>query len=88
MARVSSTGLLAVFRAGGSEEKSEVQAIDKCPLCVQGNYCIVSGVWNPLLDAGGDEKKSFFRNLENFVVAKTGVEPRCWHEPDYTWQEE
>lgn len=51
----------------------------------EGNYCIVSGAWNPILDAGGD--KSFFRRLERLVHAKTGVEPRCWHEPDYSWQE-
>lgn len=52
----------------------------------EGNYCIVSGVWNPILDAGGSPD-GFFRRLERFVAARTGVEPRCWHEPDYSWQE-
>jgi hypothetical protein len=44
------------------------------------NYCIVSGMWNPILDGTG-----FFRWMEDAVLARTGVEPRCWHEPDYTW---
>jgi len=76
--KLQDAGILVSRKAHGAHHKAPFE----------GNYCIVSGVWNPLLDAGGDEKKSFFRNLENFVVAKTGVEPRCWHEPDYTWQEE
>ena len=37
----------------------------------EGNYCIVSGFWNPILDAGGSDA-SFFRQLERFVLAKTG----------------
>jgi hypothetical protein len=69
-------------------QKQEVGGSGHFLVCAQGNYCIVSGVWNPLLDAGGDEQKSFFRNLEKFVLERTGVEPRCWHEPDYVWQEE
>lgn len=40
----------------------------------EGNYCIVSGVWNPILDAGGSDG-SFFRRLERFVLAKTGATP-------------
>ncbi|BDA48150.1 probable transmembrane protein 189 [Coccomyxa sp. Obi] len=52
----------------------------------EGNYCIVSGFWNPILDAGGSPD-GFFRRLERFVAARTGVEPRCWYEPDYSWQE-
>ena len=45
-----------------------------------GNYAIVSGMWNPILDAGGDH--SFFRRLETVVAGWTGVEPRCWHDPE------
>lgn len=37
----------------------------------EGNYCIVSGLWNPLLDNTG-----FFRKLEDLVHATTKVEPR------------
>ncbi len=40
----------------------------------EGNYCIVSGFWNPILDAGGSDA-SFFRKLERFVLAKTGEAP-------------
>lgn len=47
----------------------------------EGNYCIVSGFWNPILDAGGSPD-GFFRRLERFVADRTGVEPRCWYEPD------
>lgn len=59
-------------RAHGSHHKAPFE----------GNYCIVSGVWNDLLD-----NTRFFRILEDFIYARTGVEPRCWHEPKYSWQE-
>mmetsp|Transcript_257 Transcript_257/g.508 ORF Transcript_257/g.508 Transcript_257/m.508 type:complete len:329 (+) Transcript_257:153-1139(+) len=48
----------------------------------EGNYCIVSGVWNPILDRG------FFRWLERRVADATGAEPRCWHEPQRGWAPE
>jgi ubiquitin-conjugating enzyme E2 variant len=76
--KLQDAGILVSRKAHGAHHKAPFE----------GNYCIVSGVWNPLLDAGGDEQKSFFRRLEHFVKARTGVEPRCWHEPDYSWQEE
>lgn len=38
-----------------------------------GNYCIVSGHMNPLLDNIG-----FFRGLENIVYKATGNKARCW----------
>lgn len=44
------------------------------------NYCIVSGLWNPILD-----QSNFFRWAETVVYERTGVEARCWSEPDYTW---
>ena len=45
----------------------------------EGNYCIVSGFWNPILDAGGADT-SFFRGLERFVLARTGTkcQPDIW----------
>ncbi len=49
----------------------------------EGNYCIVSGWWNRPLDGSG-----FLRWLENAVLALTGVEPRCWHAPEYEIEEE
>ena len=61
----------------------------------EGNYAIVSGMWNPLLDWGacGDDGearsgKGFFRTLEKVALALTGVEPRCWSEPNYEWVDE
>ncbi|PNH07122.1 hypothetical protein TSOC_006450 [Tetrabaena socialis] len=48
----------------------------------EGNYCIVSGLWNPLLDS-----TAFFRKMEALIHDSTGVEPRCWHEPEYEWRE-
>lgn len=49
----------------------------------EGNYSIVSGWWNPLLD-----NTQFFRWLEHRVVDATGVEPRCWYAPDHEWAEQ
>lgn len=39
----------------------------------QGNYCILSGVWNRPLDEGG-----VFRRWEAVIFKTTGVEPICW----------
>ena len=47
--------------------------------------CIVSGIWNPILDAEGADSGAF-RRAERLVHSLTGVEPRCWHEPNYEWQ--
>uniref|UniRef100_A0A0D6QUI5 Lipid desaturase domain-containing protein n=1 Tax=Araucaria cunninghamii TaxID=56994 RepID=A0A0D6QUI5_ARACU len=44
------------------------------------NYCIVSGMWNPLLDG-----TKFFRKLEMFIYYKWGVRPRCWDETAAEW---
>ena len=49
----------------------------------EGNYCIVSGWWNSSLDNSG-----FLRLLEETVKALTGIEPRCWHPPEYEIEEE
>lgn len=38
-----------------------------------GNYCILSGLFNPLLD-----RSRFFRYLEAIVYVVTGAEPNCW----------
>ena len=53
----------------------------------EGNYCIVSGFWNPVLDRNGADD-GFFRHLERIVHRATGAEPRCWHEPQYEWKED
>lgn len=39
------------------------------------NYCIVSGIWNPLLD-----QSEVFYWMERVIYLKTGVKPRSWDE--------
>jgi palmitoyl-[glycerolipid] 3-(E)-desaturase len=39
----------------------------------EGNYCIISGVCNPILDQTG-----FFRRLEHFIFNWNGVESNAW----------
>lgn len=68
-------GLLISRKAHGAHHKAPFE----------GNYCIVSGFWNPILDQDGSED-GFFRRLERVVHTTTGVEPRCWHEPSYEWE--
>lgn len=69
-------GLLISRRAHGAHHKAPFE----------GNYCIVSGLWNEALDQQGSDQ-GFFRKLERFVAARTGVEPRCWYEPKYEIEE-
>lgn len=33
-------------------------------------------------------ENSVYMKLEKWILAKYGVEPRGWYEPDYTWQEQ
>ncbi len=40
------------------------------------NYCIVNGMWNPLLS-----KTDFWRKLENVYHQATGIEPKSWRDP-------
>ncbi|KAK2387244.1 fatty acid desaturase 4, chloroplastic [Trifolium repens] len=47
------------------------------------NYCIVSGVWNEVLD-----KSKFFEAMEMILYFKLGVRPRSWSEPASEWIEE
>ena len=70
-------GLLISRKAHGAHHKAPFE----------GNYCIVSGLWNPILDQGGSDQ-GFFRRFERFVAARTGVEPRCWYEPQYEVEEQ
>ncbi|KAA6416684.1 MAG: low CO2-induced protein [Trebouxia sp. A1-2] len=69
---LQNAGLLISRKAHGAHHKAPFE----------GNYCIVSGLWNEALDQSGSDQ-GFFRKLERFVAAKTGVEPRCWYEPKY-----
>ncbi|KAL5804135.1 hypothetical protein ACOSQ3_030935 [Xanthoceras sorbifolium] len=47
------------------------------------NYCIVSGIWNEILD-----KHKVFEALEMVLFFKLGVRPRSWSEPNSDWIEE
>lgn len=67
-------GLLISRKAHGAHHRAPFE----------GNYCIVSGFWNPILDQGG-HPDNFFRKMERVVAGVTGVEPRCWYEPEYDW---
>ncbi|EFJ49416.1 hypothetical protein VOLCADRAFT_89823 [Volvox carteri f. nagariensis] len=66
------SGLLIGRRMHGAHHKAPFE----------GNYCIVSGWWNPLLDSSG-----FFRALEKLIHDRTGVAPRCWEDPLEEWKE-
>ncbi|KAI5066645.1 hypothetical protein GOP47_0019269, partial [Adiantum capillus-veneris] len=44
------------------------------------NYCIVSGLWNPLLDS-----TNFFAKLEKFIFSTWHVRPRSWAETSADW---
>ncbi|GJV94467.1 fatty acid desaturase 4, chloroplastic-like protein [Tanacetum coccineum] len=46
------------------------------------NYCIVSGVWNKLLD-----ENKVFEALEMVIFFKFGLRPRSWSEPNSDWTE-
>ena len=73
---LQSAGLLISRKAHGAHHKAPFQ----------GNYCIVSGIWNSALDQDGSDQ-GFFRRLENIIAARFGVEPRCWYEPKYEVEE-
>ncbi|CAI0379986.1 unnamed protein product [Linum tenue] len=47
------------------------------------NYCIVSGIWNDLLD-----RNKVFEVLEMVVYFKLGVKPRSWSDPNSAWTED
>ncbi|CAN6452262.1 unnamed protein product [Victoria cruziana] len=47
------------------------------------NYCIVSGVWNRMLD-----EAKLFEALEMAVFFRLGVRPRSWSEPTLGWTED
>lgn len=73
---LQSAGLLISRKAHGAHHKAPFE----------GNYCIVSGLWNSALDQNGSDQ-GFFRKLEKLIAARTGVEPRCWYEPNYELEE-
>ncbi|AEC07369.1 unnamed protein product [Arabidopsis thaliana] len=42
------------------------------------NYCVVSGVWNKVLD-----ESNVFKAMEMVLYIQLGVRPRSWTEPNY-----
>lgn len=48
-----------------------------------GNYCIVSGIWNTILD-----QNKVFEALEMVLFFQLGLRPRSWSEPSLEWIEE
>jgi len=66
-------GLLVSRRGHGQHHKPPFE----------GNYCIVSGMWNEALDKSG-----FLKGLETVVERTTGIRPRCWDLPHWKVQEE
>lgn len=44
------------------------------------NYCIVSGLWNPILDS-----TNFFATLEKIIFSRYHVRPRSWTETSIAW---
>ncbi|CAH8262804.1 unnamed protein product [Arabidopsis lyrata] len=47
------------------------------------NYCVVSGVWNKVLD-----ESKVFEAMEMVLYFKMGVRPRSWTESNSEWMEE
>ncbi|XP_010429223.1 PREDICTED: fatty acid desaturase 4-like 2, chloroplastic [Camelina sativa] len=47
------------------------------------NYCVVSGVWNKVLD-----ESNVFEAMEMVLFLQLGVRPRSWTEPNSVWTEE
>lgn len=75
--KLQDAGVLISRKAHGAHHKSPFN----------GNYSIVSGWWNPVLD-GKSAETSFYRKLEDYILEKYGVEPRSWYEPQEGWTEE
>lgn len=73
--------VVALQDAGVLVSRSQHAAHHRPPY--NNNYCIVSGVWNGVLD-----EYRVFEMLEMFVFFKLRVRPRSWSEPDYQWIQE
>lgn len=73
--------VLALQDAGILVSREEHAAHHRAPY--NNNYCIVSGLWNEILDG-----TRFFELLEMIFFFKFGVRPRSWSEPSSEWVEE
>ena len=61
-------------KAGIAQEADDHRTHHRAPWT--GNYCIINGALNPLLDKSG-----FWRKYENVVHKITGAEPKAWQHP-------
>jgi len=61
-------------KAGVAQEADDHRTHHKAPWT--GNYCIINGALNPLLDKSG-----FWRKYENVIHKITGAEPKAWQHP-------
>lgn len=73
--------VVALQNAGVLVSRSQHAAHHRQPY--NNNYCIVSGVWNQMLD-----QLQVFQTLEMILFFKLGVRPRSWSDPDVEWTEE
>ncbi|KAF7831377.1 fatty acid desaturase 4, chloroplastic [Senna tora] len=73
--------VVALQEAGVLVSRSQHAAHHRPPF--NNNYCIVSGVWNEVLDGF-----KVFEVLEMMLYFKVGVRPRSWSEPNSDWMEE
>ncbi|KAL2472990.1 Fatty acid desaturase 4 [Forsythia ovata] len=73
--------VVALQDAGILVSRSQHAAHHRSPY--NNNYCIVSGVWNEILD-----NSKFFEAMEMILFFKLGVRPRSWTEPNSDWTEE
>ncbi|XP_002965032.2 fatty acid desaturase 4-like 2, chloroplastic [Selaginella moellendorffii] len=48
-----------------------------------GNYCIVSGIWNRVLDSSG-----VLRLAERWIYSNWGYAPRCWSDSSPEWSQQ
>lgn len=73
--------VVALQDAGVLVSRSQHAAHHRRPY--NNNYCIVSGVWNELLD-----QHKVFEILEMVFFFKLGVRPRSWSDPNHEWSED
>ncbi|KAL6843102.1 hypothetical protein ACP4OV_026815 [Aristida adscensionis] len=73
-------GVEALQGAGVLVSRAQHAAHHRAPYST--NYCIVSGMWNGVLD-----RYRVFEALEMVVFLRTGVRPRSWDDTDAAWME-
>lgn len=72
--------MLALQDAGVLVSRSKHAKHHRSPY--SNDYCIVSGMWNEVLDG-----MKVFEVLEMVLFFKLGVRPRSWVDPSIEWME-